>query len=396
MKLLQAVVFWFGCVGTIPANVVSMALVAPTTPVSPGSPVRVSLVGFNSSADEAPFDAPMTIAGTLAIGYRSFPVELATRTSGPASIRAGGFQSRDYVFVLPLNIRGLAYIAANIGAHTTTMRAVMDVRDSANIKAPADSAPAAGPVGAAVASIDRTFWNHFGAHDAIYFIQGSDAPAAKFQLSFKYRLRSFGSDDQDHPLRALQFGYTQRSLWDIDARSSPFYDTSYMPALFFESFTMAPARERRRVTWLGFQAGIQHESNGRSGLESRSLNALFFRQGMMLGSAQGWNLIVSPRFSAYVGGLSDNPNLTDYRGYVEWMVAVGKGKGPKLAYTGRMGRAFDHFYTQVDLTIPIASTLLDFATYFTIQYVSGYGETLRSYDRRADALRAGFSLVRLR
>jgi outer membrane phospholipase A len=63
---------------------------------------------------------------------------------------------------------------------------------------------------------------------------------------------------------------------------------------------------------------------------------------------------------------------------------------------GRAGNAFDHFSTQLDFTIPVQSKLLDFATYFTVQYFGGYGESLRSYDQRTETVRAGFSLVRLR
>jgi len=97
-----------------------------------------------------------------------------------------------------------------------------------------------------------------------------------------------------------------------------------------------------------------------------------------------------------VGGLSGNPDLTEYRGYAEWMVALAKGKGVALTYTGRAGKPLDHFSTQLDLTIPVRSEIFDFATYFTLQYFSGYGESLRAYDRRTESLRAGFSLVRLR
>jgi len=78
------------------------------------------------------------------------------------------------------------------------------------------------------------------------------------------------------------------------------------------------------------------------------------------------------------------------------MVALGRGNGVALSYTGRMGKSFDHFSTQLDLTIPVRNQTVDFATYLTLQYFNGYGESLRSFDQRTESLRLGISLVRLR
>lgn len=359
--------------------------------------MRVALVGINPTADDTPFHAPRLLAGRLTAGERSIPVELHAEVEGPTTIRAGAFVRHNYVFMLPPEVNGRVILEV-AGSGSTPLRAVILAQSKAAIHPTELPRPPAvpAPVASAVASIDRTFWSHFGAHEAIYFIYGADAPAAKFQFSFKYRLRGFGAGDREHSLRALQFGYTQRSLWDLNANSSPFFDTSYMPSLFFESFAPAPAGKTGPVTWLGFQTGYQHESNGRNAPDSRSLNALFFRRGVMIGAFEGWHLIASPKLSVYVGGLSDNPDLTDYRGYAEWMFALGKGNGAKLTYTGRAGKTFAHFSTQLDFTFPVQSKLLDFATYFTVQYFSGYGESLRTYNQRTETVRAGFSLVRLR
>jgi outer membrane phospholipase A len=324
-------------------------------------------------------------------------VELHANAAAPTTLRAGAFARQNYLFVLPPGVGG--HIILEVTVHDSpALRTAFLAQDNGAVRAVAQPTPPATIAQAmpAVAAIDRTFWNHFGAHEAIYFIYGADAPATKFQLSFKYRLRSFGPDDREYSLRTLQFGYTQRSLWDLDADSSPFYDTSYMPSLYYEMFDPAPAANAGLVTWLGLQTGYQHESNGHSPPDSRSLNTLFFRRAVMIGSFEGWHLYVSPKFSAYVGGLSDNPDLKDYRGYAEWMVALGKGHGAALTYTGRSGKTFDHFSTQLDFTFPVQSKLLDFATYFTVQYFCGYGESLRSYNRRSETVRAGFSLVRLR
>lgn len=95
----------------------------------------------------------------------------------------------------------------------------------------------------------------------------------------------------------------------------------------------------------------------------------------------------------YVGGLSDNPNLDDYRGYAD---ADGRaGTRQRGAQLHGIGKSFDRFSTQLDLTIPVRNQVMDFATYLTLQYFNGYG-SLRSYDQRTESLRLGISLVRLR
>ena len=63
-------------------------------------------------------------------------------------------------------------------------------------------------------------------------------------------------------LRGLYVGFTQRSLWDIDADSSPFFDTSYMPELMYESQSYLDLGKTGGFQFLGFQAGLRHESNG--------------------------------------------------------------------------------------------------------------------------------------
>lgn len=372
-------------------------LVPPPDSVTPGKTVGISLIVFNPTTASTRFDAPRLLPGKLIAGERSTVVELRADKVGSPSIEAGAFVRHHYVFVMPDATNGPVYLEV-AGPDFVPLRTVLLAKGPAasspgNAPGPATAGVSPAPV---VASLDRTFWNRFGAHEAIYFVYGDKAPAAKFQLSFKYRLRGFGTGEAAHPLRALQFGYTQRSLWDIDDNSSPFYDTSYMPSLFFESYTPASAGDTGGLTWLGYQTGFQHESNGGAAPASRSLNSAFFRRGLLLGRADAWHLIVSPRLAVYVGGLSDNPNLDDYRGYADWMVALGRGNGVALSYTGRMGKSFDHFSTQLDLTIPIRNQAVDFATYLTLQYFNGYGESLRSYDQRTESLRLGISLVRLR
>lgn len=395
MKKLLLALLYFSSTQLLLAQGVLTTLGPLSDRVAPGEPVNISLLVLNPTTDSILFHAPRLLRGKLIVRERSLAVELHADKTQSQSIEAGAFARHGYAFMMPADVSGLVYLEV-IGPDSVPMRTVLLTKAPFLLENSSGLATVGAPVAPAAASIDRTFWNRFGAHEAIYFVYGGDDPAAKFQLSFKYRLHGLGVEENDQAFRALQFGYTQRSLWDINGNSSPFYDTSYMPSLFFESFAPPPAKADAQLTWLGYQTGFQHESNGGAGADSRSLNTLFFRRAVMIGSFKSWHLLVSPKFSVYVGGLSDNPNLTNYRGYADWMVALAKSNGTTLTYTGRAGKSFGHFSTQLDLTIPVRSKLLDFATYLTLQYFNGYGESLRSFDQQTETLRVGFSLVRLR
>ncbi len=380
----------------LPAQKLVVSLLAPAQPVAAGSPVPLDLLAVNPSPSNAAFEAAPVLHGVLFAGTRSWPVELQASLPGPAAVEPGKFGYRRYTLALPTGATGRLVLEITDGEYAP-LRAVLSVAtDVAQLPGtnatPLSTLDTATP---ALAQAQRSFLGHFSPHEPMYFIYGSKVPGAKFQFSFKYRVLDFGGDASTTARRSLQFGYTQRSLWDIAGNSSPFYDTSYMPSFFYESQALQPADgPARPVTWLGYQAGYQHESNGKDGLASRSLNTLFFRPGVILKPLDDWHVIIAPRLWMFVGDLSNNPKLKDYRGYGEWLVAVGKNGGAALAYTGHAGREFNHFTTQLDLTIPLRIKPLDFATYFLVQYYDGYGESLRDYDQKRSSLRAGFSLVR--
>ena len=49
---------------------------------------------------------------------------------------------------------------------------------------------------------------------------------------------------------------------------------------------------------------------------------------------------------------------------------------------------------QLDFSYPMHASWLKIDARFFAQYFTGYDESLRDYDRKSDALRIGFSLVR--
>jgi outer membrane phospholipase A len=127
---------------------------------------------------------------------------------------------------------------------------------------------------------------------------------------------------------------------------------------------------------------------------SRSLNKVFVRSVFALGALDRWHLVVAPEIFAYIGGLSDNAELQDSRSYGQLRLVLGKNAGASLMYTGTVGKNWKHFTTQLDLSVPVRTKLLDFETFLLIQYFNGYGESLLSFSKKTQTIRIGFSLVR--
>lgn len=257
---------------------------------------------------------------------------------------------------------------------------------AADAGAPARAEPA-------FAAFDRTReLGRISPHLPLYIVYGPQSPEAKYQLSFKYRLFSApGSGD----VRAVYFGYTQRALWDIGVPSTPFFDTSYMPELFWASLSPSESyTPGGGAHWLGYHAGVQHESNGKDGGASRSINTAYARPIVMFGDFGGWNLVFAPKIFAYFGSLEDNPLIADYRGYVEWAAVFGKKDGLSVSVFGRTGRRFNRGGMEVGVTHPVRIPVVDFASFAMLQWFEGYGESMLSYDRRSSAIRIGLAFVR--
>lgn len=363
---------------------------------APGQSITFAVVWTNESGAPMALDGPSTAVATVWVGGSAHAVAAQRLDGASKQVPASGFASEQWRLALPTAVEGPVVVEVPV-APGLVARGGLIVASTTGASTGARSVSAAKaeptPQTTVLSTLQRGYMERFGAHESTYFIYGPDAPAAKFQFSFKYRLMQREMAATDTVERTVQFGYTQRSLWDIDAESSPFYDTSYMPSLFVEWLPVQKG-PKTAFQWVSGQVGFQHESNGRGEADSRSLNTLFARAAATWNVTDNWSLIAVPRVYGYVGGLSDNPELKDYRGYGDLMLVAIYREGAALAYTGRAGKDFDHFSTQLDLTIPLRSRLLDFATYAMVQYFNGYGESLRSYKDHSETIRLGISLVR--
>jgi outer membrane phospholipase A len=255
-------------------------------------------------------------------------------------------------------------------------------------KAPADEAEESAAV--------EFFKEHFSGYEPFYFIAGTAYPNAKFQISFKYQLFSnTGPLVKTLPaFKGLHIAYTQTSLWDLTSTSKPFVDTSYKPEVFYAIHRVDGGRW---ADWLrlDLQAGLQHQSNGKSGADSRSLNVAYLEPTLVLGNEDGFHFSLAPRVWAYLGSLDENPDIKDYYGNVGARSTVGWGRGLLLSATGRLGDDANRGSLQLDLSYPLMRFLYgNVGLYLYAQYFLGYGESLLRYNERSSAFRFGFGLFR--
>lgn len=240
------------------------------------------------------------------------------------------------------------------------------------------------------------FSRQFSAHEPIYALIGTEPPNVKFQFSFKYAIFSPDAPvvEAVPALGGVNLAYSQTTLWDTSDESAPFYDSSYRPELLW-SDEYIPSLSRRGSYGLGLQFGARHESNGRDGPDSRSMNIVYVRPIVTVGDPRGFHVTVAPRLFAYVGGQSGNEDIEDYRGYGDIRATAGWRDGLQLAALGRLGDDWDRGSIQLDLTYPLNKVLGgNFDVYLDVQGFYGYGESLLDYDERTSSLRVGIAVVR--
>jgi outer membrane phospholipase A len=228
-------------------------------------------------------------------------------------------------------------------------------------------------------------------NDPMYFVLGArDGYSARFQLSFKYRLfdTAAGFGRAQPWLSAFYLGYTQNSLWDLSSQSKAFRDTSYRPAVFWKW-----DRKDEKTFVDSARLGLEHESNGRDGPRSRSINIAFVRPEWHWRQANGHQVQFTPKFYRYLEK-SENPDIQQYRGYADWQLrydAAGDWIATGVVRRGTLGKG------SFLLDLSRRARELRFGPiggYFHLQYFNGYGEDILDYNvRRKPQLRLGFAIV---
>lgn len=236
------------------------------------------------------------------------------------------------------------------------------------------------------------------AYEPVYFSAGINPGGkgnvtAKFQLSLKYRILNPEDVKEQHWWEQFYFGFTQTSIWDWEAESAPFRDSAYRPALFFERNNLAGFASIDSL--LGLRAGLEHESNGKDGTASRSINTVFLRPVLSFPATRhGYVWSMAPKFYAYLEK-SDNPDIADYRGYADVAVKLTNPDDWEFTATLRKGMKGHYGSVQVDAAYPVRGWLKNLNGQLHIQYFNGYGETILDYEKRLPSqIRVGLIIVR--
>lgn len=227
---------------------------------------------------------------------------------------------------------------------------------------------------------------NFGVFRDNYFILGAPLNRSinrhtlqiKYQLSVRHRLTK-----TILPFNSFLFlTYTQKSFWNIFEESSPFTDNNYNPGVNLA----APIFYKKQLFAL-LTLGLEHESNGRDSIFSRSWNYL---------SASGM-FYINPNFNmqirSWIGLVSkngENPDYLDYRG--NFLVATNF-------------RTWDDKYRVSIILNPILSknrmnTTLEFNyrtsskmnQYLFFQIFSGYADSMMNYDKYSFMFRVGMCI----
>lgn len=362
-------------------------LLSTATPyITAGETLELSLLITNPEAEPLQVDLAEEVHLRMDTGPSAAIVEFMPDASGLLTIEPGGFRRVTLRGTLPQAAAGSATLSTTGFASNPLMIAV---------------SPAAVPVtqpASALATnqlVDKPPPLGVSVYEPVYFIVGGDGGLnAKFQISLRYRMfDGNGAIARRLPwLDDLYFSYSQTSLWDLGDLSKPFRDSSYRPRFFFSNTDLGRVADGR--IRLGVEGGFGHESNGKDGLDSRSINILYARPTLTLGDPEGQRLYVAPMLSHYLDR-DENRDIIDYRGHVDLLVGFGRKSGWDMWATLRKGTASDYGSLELNVSYPLAGLSGgDLTGWLLAQYFTGYGESLLDYNRKLDAqIRFGIAVA---
>lgn len=220
-------------------------------------------------------------------------------------------------------------------------------------------------------------------NEKTYEEAGLDKPyiyEAQFQLSFKMLVKKNLFNIKGDLFAA----YTQHSWWQIYNASSPFRETNYEPELFLRFNTDFPVMPGLRNKQFLF--GAVHQSNGQSGVLSRSWNRIYIefiaRKGNFMLALKPWYRIPENEKS------DDNPDIDRYLGSAKLYGAYQYGNNV-FSFTLHNNLRSDENRGAIELGWSYA--LLSNLRLF-LQYYNGYGESLIDYNNFTNRIGLGLMI----
>ena len=209
----------------------------------------------------------------------------------------------------------------------------------------------------------------------------------KFQTSFRVPIWTEILGEKSH----LFFAYKNKSLWQAynSDISAPFRETNHEAELFLVFLTHYRFFNlNNRVAGIGFS----HESNGQSGLLSRSWNRLYanflFEQenNYYVGLKAWYRIPESKKEDPLDPKGDDNPSIERYLGNFELTVLKRLKKHSFSVKLHNNLRADNKGSIQLDYTYPIGGPFRGY-----VQIFNGYGESLIDYNHSTQ--RIGFGIL---
>ena len=370
--------------------------------------ILVDVRVLNAGAAAQEVRLPDEVAADLVSNgtYRKVWLQRGEKQAAVLTIRANGFAAARYRIDFQDVMDGAALsipswstqqILLTIGVDPEADRSAPVALTAAPSLTPPTS-PQISPDSVTPSPTDRTRGNAFipnlSVYEPIYAVYGPGTNTdARIQISFKYQL--FGSrarmDRSPSLIDGLYFAYTQRMFWDVAAKSSPFRNIDYQPELFY----LSPALPVSEKATISGQIGLRHESNGRDGAASRSLNMLYVAPMAVFSLGEDRRLTIAPRLWLYLGDLSDNPDIRRYRGNSGLFIEASEDDGLRVSASTRLNLGSGKGALTADLSYPFRRILGGGPDFYLFgQGFTGYGENLLDYNKHVTRLRIGVALVR--
>lgn len=209
---------------------------------------------------------------------------------------------------------------------------------------------------------------------------GLDRNEIKFQFSMKFSIVENIFSEGD----SLQFAYTNLSFWQAYNQdvSSPFRETVHEPELFliFPNDWEYGGFHNRMI-----QIGLVHQSNGRSGAESRSWNRIYVN---FLFQRDNFYLSLRPWYRLDDPGGDDNPDIEKFLGHAEVRGVYVNGSHTVSLMVRNNLKGNNYGALELNWSFPMSRRVRWF-----VQYFNGYGESLIDYNARVNRFGIGVAFT---
>lgn len=197
----------------------------------------------------------------------------------------------------------------------------------------------------------------------------------KFQISIAQRLTK-----TTLPWNTFIFlMYTQKTFWNVFEKSMPMRDLNFNPGIGWTKPFWGKGRYLGKMTLL-----IEHESNGRDSIQSRSWNRISLSGSTII---DDWIMVHAKVWIPIIDG-ENNKDILNYCGIYQHGVVIttpDKKFGWGLTMVKRKGWNLN-FNTIFEFNWRVHKQSNQ---YFFVQYYNGYGESLLDYNQFHSRLRGG-------